>query len=223
MEKIMVIGNNPGFIIDEDNNVAKTLNTQSTNIDWIYISPIDTVVEYINDDKLVTVPVKKGQIIIQFYNWGRYGKDYSQVAVLDGENTTWINNMNIINNLEKKKNDHSKCECDSCDCEQKCCYKKDKVETTTNISDSSDGDDFGADVEYNSPSDEKLPDYLNTKIVGDILNNEENDATNDANIADSDLFGEDKKCDSQSDKKLSDCLSSDLAAEVADDDESENA
>ena len=111
MEKILIMGNNPAFLINEEEKTVKKLKIQPTNIDWIYISPIDTEVEYMHNDKLVTVPVKKGQIIIQFYQYSQYGENYSQITVLDGENTTWINNMNIINDDNEKK-----CECTRCSC-----------------------------------------------------------------------------------------------------------
>lgn len=52
--------------------------------------------------KLIRVPVKKGQIIIQFYKYKVYGEDYSQIAVLDKENATWINNINIVNSERDK-------------------------------------------------------------------------------------------------------------------------
>lgn len=44
MEKIMVVGNNPAFLIDEEKETVEELDTVSSNIDWVYISPFDTVV-----------------------------------------------------------------------------------------------------------------------------------------------------------------------------------
>ena len=136
MEKIMVVGNNPAFLIDEEKETVEELDTVSSNIDWVYISPVDTVVEYMHKGKLIMVPVKKGQIIIQFYKYKVYGEDYSQIAVLDKENATWINNINIVNS------ERDKCENGECDCKCKC-----KSNNVTCISDSADGDDFGSDFE----------------------------------------------------------------------------
>ena len=132
MEKIMVVGNNPAFLIDEEKETVEELDTVSSNIDWVYISPVDTVVEYMHKGKLIMVPVKKGQIIIQFYKYKVYGEDYSQIAVLDKENATWINNINIVNS-ERDKCDNGECDC--------------KSNNVTCISDSADGDDFRSDFE----------------------------------------------------------------------------
>lgn len=144
MEKIMVVGNNPAFLIDEEKETVEELDTVSSNIDWVYISPVDTVVEYMHKGKLIMVPVKKGQIIIQFYKYKVYGEDYSQIAVLDKENATWINNINIVNS-ERDKCDNGKCDCEcKCKSNDKC---PDCGNDVTCISDSADGDDFGSDFE----------------------------------------------------------------------------
>ena len=68
MKKIMVVGNNPAFLIDEEKETVEELDTVSSNIDWVYISPVDTVVEYMHKGKLIMVPVKKGQIIYSSIN-----------------------------------------------------------------------------------------------------------------------------------------------------------
>ena len=146
MEKIMVVGNNPAFLIDEEKETVEELDTVSSNIDWVYISPVDTVVEYMHKGKLIMVPVKKGQIIIQFYKYKVYGEDYSQIAVLDKENATWINNINIVNS-ERDKCDNGECDCE---CKRKSNDKcPDCGNDVTCISDSADGDDFGGDFESN--------------------------------------------------------------------------
>lgn len=68
------------FKIGEDN--FDVFDYCRTNINWTYQADEDGVVTYKTDDREVSVDVKKGNLVIQFYNYN--GIQYP-IVVIDNE------------------------------------------------------------------------------------------------------------------------------------------
>lgn len=94
------------FKIGEDN--FDVIDYCRTNINWTYQADEDGVVTYKNDDKEVSVDVKKGNLVIQFYNYK--GVQYPIVVI---DNEQFVANLNGLRE-EALKRAAKEAECESC-------------------------------------------------------------------------------------------------------------
>lgn len=125
MKKIAAFGETGAYTVqvvtfDDSNEIVDVdvMQPTSLRIDYAYAAPDDMMISYINGDKTEHKNVRKGDIILAFYELpsdapadSEEVKKYKRIIVISSED--WKNNMRafeyVINN--RKNND---CNCSTC-------------------------------------------------------------------------------------------------------------
>lgn len=110
MSKYLIKEGNRGmFKVDTDD--IDVIDYLGSGINWMYQADDDGVVTYKNDETSYTVDVKKGDIVVQFYQ--KEGRKYPVIVISDEK---WQEN---IEGVKQYQLEHAK-DCVP-ECEAKCC------------------------------------------------------------------------------------------------------